>query len=284
MPEHEKQTELHKLPRQDRFIRWLIGSLCLLLIMAGVVLGWEASEQKELGHVEVTYSKTSTVFVSGDYSNWLTFGPMTKRLQRYNIGQAVWTVHIAKNGHARIEKRGPLGDKNPLILVLFSDNHHAKRQSKQLTTAMRMLKQREHITTVNFVGHSSGCNIIYQYLTGKAADQRADYPITDKYVNIATNFSKQEKLAAERFPRETKVFNIAGDVFGTGGDFGVAVKDDHQLGEMLAGRVDHYQSETIVGGILEIHYLLHQNPRVDRNVANFLWDAKYTPTTNYPTH
>ncbi|MCF6161589.1 MAG: alpha/beta hydrolase [Furfurilactobacillus sp.] len=278
----QKHAVPQRPAKQDRFIRWLIGVLCAVLVLAGIVMGWEASEQKQLGHVQVSYSKTPTLFVSGDYSNWLTFGPMNARLERYDIGQAVWTIHVAKSGKATIDKRGPLGKRNPLILVLFADNHHASREARQLTGVMKMLKQREHINTVNMVGHSSGANIVYQYLTGKAADKREDYPDTAKFVNIATTFSKAEQKAADRFPRHIQVLNIAGDLFGTGGDLGVSVKGDHKLGEMLAGRVDGYQSETLVGGISVIHYLLHQNPHVDRAVTDFLWQARFTPQTNYP--
>lgn len=257
--------------RQNRFVRWLIICLCAILILAGVVVGWEASEQKELEHVQVNYSDRPTVFVSGDYSNWLTFGPMNQRLQRYGLAQAVWTVHVAKNGHATIDKHRPLGHRNPLILVLFADNHNAKREAHQLTGVMYLLRQQEHIDSVNFVGHSSGCNIIYQYLTGPAAIHRQQYPQTNKFINIATTFSKREQEAANRFPKATRVLNIAGNFANTGGDLGVSVHGDQQLGRLLQDRVKTYRSVTLNGGVSVIHYLLHQNPRVDRLIVEFLW-------------
>ncbi|MGV0168555.1 alpha/beta hydrolase [Furfurilactobacillus sp. WILCCON 0119] len=268
--------------KQDRFIHWLIGTLCGLLLIAGIVMNFEAGEQKQLGHVRVTYSKTPTLFISGDYSNWLTFGPLIDRLARYDIGRPVWTIHVSKSGHATIDKKGPLGNHNPLILVLFADNHNAQKEAKQLRPIMKQLKQQEHIQTVNLVGHSSGCNIIYQYLTGPAADHREDYPTTAKFVNIATTYSKAERRAVTRFPQHISVLNIAGNAFNTGGDFGVSVEGDQQLGTMLTGRVDHYQTQILFGGITVIHYLLHQNPRVDRALVDFLWNSHYTPQTRYP--
>lgn len=245
----------------------LLILFCFLTMLA---LYWEIIDYHNLHKINVEKRNIPTLLVSGDYGNWLTFGPLSRRYLRYHLSNEVVVVHLTKGNHIKTNK--PLNNlkKNTLILVIFSLNKHYQKESKQLSGLMRELLSKYGINEVNLVGHSAGCNVIYRYLTRFYKNQPKKYPKTLKYINMATDYNNYERKLATNFPEHIKVLNIISEMFNWHTDGVIKVINAEEFKNMV-GKHDSYSQIVLHGGINNLHYLLHQNPYVDRIIAKFLW-------------
>lgn len=244
--------------------------LILFCFLTTLTLFWELVDYHNLHKIRVNKRDIPTLLVSGDYGNWLTFGPLSRRYLRYHLSDEVVVVHLTKDDHIRMNKRLNNLKKNALILVIFSLNKHYRIESKQLSYLMYELLNKYDITEVNLVGHSAGCNVIYQYLTRFYAKQPQKYPKTLKYINMATDYSNYEKKLAINFPEHIKVLNIISEMFNWHTDGVVKVINAKKFKSMV-GKKDKYSQVVLHGGVNSLHYLLHQNPYIDKIIAKFLW-------------
>ncbi|PIO82217.1 hypothetical protein BSQ39_00900 [Loigolactobacillus backii] len=241
----------------------------LAVIFVGV-LSWNVyfnQRAQVLKDVSVRQEQTATIFVPGLHGRY-SFTGMIHRLNHYDIAQHALTVNVSKKGKIKVHKLAPLKD-NPTIKILFSADAEPKKEAKQLVAVMQTLKRDYHIQKINLVGHSSGGNIIFDYLT--ATNGRPDLPTPKKFVSIATTYPNR-KQQAKQLPANLRILNIAGEIDHYHSDGAVSVTDDLAMGKLVEPYVASYQARTIHGNILHtFHSMLHENPDVDRLIANYLY-------------
>ncbi|RRK11472.1 alpha/beta hydrolase [Lactiplantibacillus garii] len=244
--------------------------ICLALISAAVVTLSGAYWQWRslpLTRVRVRATNVPTIFVAGDYAKAFSTNGFVHRLSAHQLMTRAMLVKVAKNGTVTFKRYAPLRH-NPTIQVVFADNHHPKRQAHQLTTVMHLLKQRYHVQRFNAVGHSSGGNIIFDYLTTSHAQAQ---PRINRFVSIGTNYPElPAKL--HRFPRQTAVLNVAGQIWRTSGDGEVSLNSVMAFSRQLQRH--HFSVQTVVihgGPIRAEHSMLHINPSVDAQLVQFLY-------------
>ncbi|VDG33069.1 hydrolase [Lactobacillus sp.] [Lactiplantibacillus mudanjiangensis] len=251
--------------RRKRIIQSLAG------ISVGIVIGSGAYWQWRLAPLKATTVKMTnipTVFVAGDYARAFSTNGFVHRLSSTHLMTKALVVNVAKNGHLTIKQWAPLR-RNPTIQVIFADNHHPKRQAQQLAVVMAQLKRRYHITTYNAVGHSSGSNIIWQYLVNTA--KQPQQPKIHKFVSIASTYP-QVTSQLHQLPTKIPILNIGGQIWQTAGDGEVSLKGVLAFSQKL--RQQGWQPKTVImhGSPFTVeHSLLHINPAVDRQLVTFLY-------------
>ncbi|KYK51445.1 hydrolase [Lactiplantibacillus plantarum] len=242
----------------------------MAIISATLVVGIGSYWQHRLTPLRKTrVAQTSipTIFVGGDYARAFSTDGFVHRLTAAHLMTKGLVVHVSHAGHVTVQQFGPLKN-NPTIQVIFADNHHAKRQARQFATVMQGLAKRYHVTRYNAVGHSSGGNIIFDYLTAQVP-QRAQI---NKFVTIGSTYPGLTTQQLNRLPRSLPILNIAGHVWHTSGDGGVnlqaVLKFSHQL--LAAGWSP--KTKIIHGSPLTAsHSMLHINPQVDLLIIQFLY-------------
>ncbi|MCH4171537.1 MAG: alpha/beta hydrolase [Lactobacillus sp.] len=255
------------MTKKHKFLRFLGVLLLALLILLPI---WQSHQMSYTDDIQVPQSKTATVFVPGYRGNWISFGGMIYRLNHQGIATKALVAHVAKDGQVTFDQKAKVADNNPMVQVLFKDNTQEHKQAKQLQGVLRALKTKYHITQVNLVGHSTGGNIVFDYLTNpKLRD--SNVPTTVKFVNIATTFPGDAKKG-KYLPKNLQVLNIAGNIWHAGTDGGVPLKQDLALGDIVRPYVARYQEQIVEGSPLTVyHSLLHENGRVDLIISDFLF-------------
>lgn len=247
-------------------MKWLRRILISLMIIAALLGGWWWRRLQTYRHFSVPQHDVATVFVPGYGGNWISFGPMIGRMNRYHVGTAAETLQVHANS-VSVKHEGRSG-KNPLINVLFDNPFKPATQAKQMRLVMAKLKQMG-ITKVNLVGHSSGANIIYDYLTRYRHESD---PIALKFVSFATDYTTSEVNEAERLPHALQVQNIGGQIWRSDGDWAINGTSREAFTAAVAPYVASVQTVTVHGSPLDsYHSMLHQNPDVDKLIAQFLF-------------
>ena len=251
------------------------GFLLLIVLLIGVTVYWQHRDTP-LNHVKVTGDNTATIFIPGYKGGAHTFNGMIHRLDHKNLAHAALKVNIDTRGQAHIQRKGVLTN-NPLIQLTFTDNTDPQKQMQFLPAFMKELKTVYHIKKVNFVAHSMGGSVVLQYLENKQA-QTNQYPTVNKFVAIGTPFGyitpdNGLAITAANIPANLKILNIAGDLNRTGTDTAVPLKSNENLKTIVNGHVASYRHVTITGNRGQAqHSALHENPQVDKLVAEFLWN------------
>ncbi|NLR33005.1 alpha/beta hydrolase [Levilactobacillus tujiorum] len=238
--------------------------LTTLLTLGGLLGAWH-SRQAALAHLRVAQTHTATLLLPGNSGGWLSMRDMVLSLNRPALAHFALTAHVTFAGRVHWQPHQAL-TTNPLIPVLFKDNTHARRESSQLTTVLRQLHDRYGITHVNFIGHSSGGTIAYDYLN---QDRRA--PVTvERLVCIGADFPGERPLRYH-YP-QLHILNLAGNIGETGNDSEVPVKTAIPLRRLVDHHVGSYQFTELRGPIWAMqHSLLHENPTIDRQIIQFLY-------------
>ncbi|WP_057768850.1 alpha/beta hydrolase [Lactobacillus selangorensis] len=247
-----------------RFLK-ILGALLLgIIVILGIL--WNVSLQ-QLQNLTVQHTDTPTLFIPGDDSNWTSFGPMADRFENYSLAKERMIVHVADNGHLDIKQLGPLTD-NPLILVYFDDSTHAKKEAPQLKKILTYLHDKHNISAVNLVSHSSGGDVCFNYLT----DQPLKNVHVAKWITIADNFP-DSVTNGKTLPKGLKILNIAGNISWAHGDLVVSTDEAKQLKAFAEKQGIFYQDHIFNGTIFTAyHSMLHQNAKVDRWIAQFLFN------------
>lgn len=258
------------MKKGKRILKFSSVVFAVILILGGV---WWYRQSKFLHNVNVKKSEVPTLFIPGYMGNRLSFGGMIFRLDHYGMGTSAMTIRVSAKGEITFAQKTSLKTKNPLIQVLFENNRNERLQAAQLSKVLIQLKRNYHINKVNLVGHSSGGNIVFDYLISKDA-KNSWAPQVVKYVNIATTFPGREKSGKNLNPN-LRVLNIAGNIWNLKTDGGIPLKEDLYLKKIVKPYVKDYRAEVINGSPLTAyHSMLHENGEVDRDVARFLFSGK----------
>jgi len=247
-----------------KHLRGLTILFTSLLTLGGLAWGWHA-RQATLADLRVPQTRTATLFLPGNSGGWLSMRDMVLSLDRPHLAHFSLTAHVSFNGHVRWQQHRPLAT-NLLVPVLFKDNTHSRREATQLVTVLQQLHRRYGITHVNFVGHSSGGTIAYDYL-----NQQRQAPVTiNRLVCIGADFPERRPLK-NHYP-QLHILNLAGNIGRTGNDSEVPVDTATPLRRLVAGHVGSYRFEELRGPVWDMqHSLLHENPTIDRKIIRFLY-------------
>lgn len=252
----------------------------LLMIFSLIVLltgsGWFYFTHRAaliLGPAEVPQKESSvTVFVPGFNGNEVSFGGMIKRLSDYQLGTFSYTVKIHKDGtYSEIKHMGY--HTNNMIQLLFDDNRNPKAEVREWYPYMKHLKK-AGFNTINFVGHSTGGPMSFAFMTTYAKDK--DLPQFNKFVSLGGDFpvppKKSDIAAGKRLPQSLQVLTIAGEVWGSESDGMVKLSEVTAIKPLVKPNVKDFQFKIISGPpFIAFHYMLHENPAIDKRIASFLW-------------
>lgn len=258
-----------------------VGVFALLILIAMIVtyLPQEANSQKEQQPV--------TAFVHGYKGTANSFAGMMSRFQRRNWGNKSLVVYVTKRGNVKTYSINNEKKKPRLVQVVFENNRAGFSNSALwLSKAMKVLKIKYHIETINLVGHSMGGLVSLKYV--QDYQDPSLYPVTNKLITIGSPFggiynreyfqlyqnmdmkdlrpdSRALQLLqynASGIPEDLQVFSI-----GSTGD-SVAVPDSVQK---LRNIVPERQlTEEMIDNRGLGHSELHENELVDQWVYQFL--------------
>jgi len=247
-----------------KHLRGLTILLTALVTLGALAWGWHA-RQAALATTRVPQTRTATLFLPGNSGGWLSMRDMVLSLNRPQLAHFSLTARVTDSGHVSWQQHQPI-NTNPLVPVLFKDNTHAAREARQLVTVLTQLRARYGITHVNFVGHSSGGTIAYDYL-----NQARRAPVTvSRIVCIGADFPGCPPLRAH-YP-QLHILNLAGSIGLTGNDSEVPVDTATPLRHLVADHVGSYHFEELRGPVWDMqHSLLHENPAIDRKIIKFLY-------------
>ncbi|ERL65302.1 alpha/beta fold hydrolase [Schleiferilactobacillus shenzhenensis] len=249
--------------------RWRRAAAWTAGIIGAVAVGgtvWWQSQLNAIRHLSVSQGTVATVFIPGYNSNSWTFSPLIGRFARYGIGTDAMTINVSGNGRLTITQRAALDRRNPLINIIFADARHPEKQTAQLQTIMTTLYQQYHVRRINIVGHSMGGYLAFRYISQPPA---ATQPQVVRYVAIASGGARNNNDFGG-FPQKLPVLAIAGDIWNTGSDWQVPLASvQHLVKEIPQAQL------TVIHGspLTAYHSALHENPQVDRRIAQFLFAA-----------
>ncbi|USQ67981.1 alpha/beta hydrolase [Companilactobacillus allii] len=188
----------------------------------------------------------------------------------------------------------------PIVQVVFKDNMNTNFNvtSGWLHEIMTQLKQNYGVTKFNAVAHSMGNMTLLYYMLNYGKDK--NLPQLNKQVDIAGHydgiagikdkpnsnwFMKSGRPAyitydyqhalklRKNYPyKQVKILNFYGNLSnGTNTDGRVSTVSARSIKYILRGRYKSYRQVKITGYMGE-HSMLHENPKVDRIMGDFLWN------------
>jgi len=236
------------------------------LLVLGSLVGWWNHRWAVLNHLRVSQTRTATLFLPGTHGAWLSLRSMVTSLDRPGVGTFALTARVSWDGRVTWQQHQAVAANNPLIPVVFKDNTHPQKQARQLATVLTQLHQRYGIDRVNFVGHSSGGTIAYDYLNhGAPAPVRVR-----RIVMVGADFPERTALRGH-YP-QLQILNLAGTIGRLANDSEVPVNTVTPLKKLVAGHVGRYQFATFNGPVWDTqHSLLHENPALDVKMMRYLY-------------
>lgn len=261
---------------------WYSVSVVVLILTAMVVtyLPKKASSQKELSPV--------TAFVHGYKGTANSFAGMMSRFQHRGWGNKTLVCYVTDSGNVKTYSINNGTKKPQFIQVVFENNRASFSNSALwLSKAMKVLKIKYHIDSINLVGHSMGGLVSLKYV--EDYQDPAQYPVTNKLIAIGSPFggiydeeyfqihrdagahdlepnSRALQLLqynATSIPGNLQVFSI-----GSTGD-PVAVPESVQ--ELRNIVPDRQLTEELIENPNLGHSKLHENELVDQYIHTFLW-------------
>lgn len=208
----------------------------------------------------------------------------------------VLTITVSPTGTLTYTGKWQKKLKYPLIQVLFQNNQaEIPQQAKWINTVIRSLQTHYGISAFNIVSHSMGGPSTYYWAVHY---YNRSYPQFNKFVPIAGPFDgviyiddspnvnyftstgapkiqdtayKNYYLLRNKFPKETKILNIYGNLEdGTNSDSLVTTVSARSLAYLLKKRVAYYREVQITGANAQ-HSKLHNNATVNNYVDKFLF-------------
>ncbi|WP_434543572.1 alpha/beta hydrolase [Lactiplantibacillus pentosus] len=245
-------------------------------------------------------SKTATIFLHGYNGGAYSTNYLIHKAEQTGAAQKALVVHVYKNGVMAFKGYWQRSIKNPMVQVVFQDNHASqKAQIYWLHQVLVQLKAKYGVTGYNAVGHSLGANDIINQALKYGHDKRL--PTLHKVVTIAgpfdglTGFLNTQTEAQARqlaikptrftkhfatmlkyrknFPQHVKLLNVYGDTnTGYNNDGFVGVASARAVRYLLRGKLTQYR-EAFYSGADAAHCALNQNPSVAQRMIRFLWSA-----------
>ncbi|CAI2559020.1 hypothetical protein AKUH3B111A_01820 [Apilactobacillus kunkeei] len=224
-----------------------------------------------LNDVKVDKTRTATIFIPGYGGNAVSTDDFINQFNDHGIAKRALRIHISSKGKVTTMKKyvKKISSDNPLVQLIFEDNTHPIKEAKQMKNVMTYLYKTYHIKSVNFLGHSSGGQIAYEYMVRNPNQKNA--PKINKFVSIANDYPAGDKRA-KNLPRNLKIFNIAGEIYNVGTDGEEAVDIVKPMGKLVKPYVKSYQFYLYRGDPISAeHSMLHENPTLDKTIAEFLF-------------
>lgn len=284
------------------------GILLGTVIATGVYCYSEKKKQwKELQQIDLekmNWRFAPTLLLHGTYGTKSSMGSMISRFEKEKWTSKVAEISVDKNGKISFSlTNDPHSQTVPSVIhVLFKDSLAEDwEQALWLQKIMQRLKSKWNIHEVNAIGHSMGGIAILRYLIDYG--NSAFVPKLGKFVSIGAPFngevtdpsgktqldltSKGPRYVTDQYlyyaqfansiPTETKILNIYGDLTtGSRSDGIVSIDSVRSLGHILE-KTDVEYTEVEFSGWKAQHSLLHENKKVDRQIATFMgWNRKET--------
>lgn len=132
-------------------------------------------------------SKTATVFLHGYNGGAYSTNYLIRKAEKAGAAQKALVVHVYKNGVMAFKGYWQKSIKNPMVQVVFQDNHASqKAQIYWLHQVLVQLKAKYGVKAYNAVGHSLGANDIVNQALKYGHDKRL--PTLNKIVTIGGPF------------------------------------------------------------------------------------------------
>ncbi|KRL48837.1 cell surface hydrolase [Levilactobacillus spicheri DSM 15429] len=252
-----------------------------------------------------------TIFVHGLRGSSKTMAAMLQAAVQTGYHQML-TIHITHAGKLKIRGRWDDTVVHPLIQITFGNNQaRLPFQVRWLHEVMIYLRGQHGVQAYNAVGHSAGSVALVAY--AEAYSQDAWLPRLRKLVTIAgpfngvigmneshnTNFllaDGRPKVVYPKnfwlpsyadlyqhrqdFPQDAAVLNIYGDLNdGTHSDRYISTASARSLRYLLRNIPASFREVGFLGASAE-HSRLHDNPRVQQLVFDFLFKPAAAPLKN----
>jgi len=252
-----------------------------------------------------TTTQVLTIFVHGLRGSSKTMAVMLKRAVQSGYHQLL-TIHITHAGKVKVSGQWDDTIEHPLIQVTFGNNQaRLAFQVRWLHEVMIYLRGQHGVQAYNAVGHSAGSVALVSY--AEAYSQDNWLPKLNRLVTIAgpfngvigmneshnTNFltatgrpkilypknfwlPSYAELYRQRgnFPQDAAVLNIYGDLNdGSHSDRYISTASARSLRYLLGSIPTSFREVGFFGETAE-HSRLHDNPRVQQLVFDFLFKAQ----------
>lgn len=280
------------------WIEMIVGIVVLFFALSacGITKHEEKQTKKQVVSSEQKLQKTRTptVFFHGYSGGKSSFGSMLKRLTSLAEATREATIYVSETGELRQEGTLSKQETNPMIQVIFGDNKSTQDHQAFWISEVLASLSTQGINEVNLVGHSMGGVSIFEYLM---QDQDKTHPLIKKVIAIGAPFNEfldtfetqtqQEllqngpdqlstryenyQMGADYLPKEIQVEIISGQLSADDlSDGTVPLASSLSIIPLLNAEGINVHS-TIITGAQAQHSALHENEKVDRVVADFLW-------------
>lgn len=246
----------------------LIEAIALFTTTAWIFRG------RVLNNVKVEKTRTATIFIPGYGGNAVSTDDFINQLNDHGLAKRALRIHISNHGKVTTMKKyeKKIRKNNPLIQLIFADNTHPIKEANQMKNVMKYLYKKYHIKRVNFLGHSSGGTIAYEYMVRHPHLKKV--PAVHKFVSIANDYAPND-TRAQNLPRHLEILNIAGEIYNVGTDGEEAVNIVKPMGKLVQPYVKSYRFFLYQAGPISAeHSMLHENPTLDKTIAEFLFNKK----------
>ncbi|AYF93024.1 alpha/beta hydrolase [Apilactobacillus bombintestini] len=227
-----------------------------------------------LNNVHVDKTRTATIFIPGYGGNAVSTDDFINQFNDHGIAKRALRIHISAHGKVTTMKKyvHKIKKNNPLVQLIFENNTDPDKEADQMKNVMSYLYKKYHIKKVNFLGHSSGGAIAYEYMVKHPHQKNA--PKVNKFVSIANDYDPNDKRV-KNLPRNLKILNIAGEIYNVGTDGEEAVDIVKPMGKLVRPYVKEYKFFLYQAGPISAeHSMLHENPTLDKTIAEFLFRNK----------
>ncbi|MHA8110563.1 alpha/beta fold hydrolase [Lactobacillaceae bacterium Melli_B4] len=252
----------------------------IILVIEAIILFLTINWQfrgNVLNDVQVNKTRTASIFIPGYGGNAVSTDDFIQQFSEHNIASRTLKIYITKDGKVSTARQyKKVESDNPLVQLVFQDNTHPYKESNQMVNVMRYLKQKYNITHVNMLGHSSGGNIAYYYMVNHP--HLKGVPVVSKFVSIAADYPTNDPYAKggpENLPRNLEILNIAGQIWNMSSDAEEAIDIVKPMGKLVQPYVKSYRFWLYSSNPLNAeHSMLHENPVIDKHIAEFLFGFK----------
>lgn len=243
------------------------------VIIFCVLIQWQF-RGRVLNTVHVKQQSTATVFIPGFGGNAASTNDFINQYSWHNVATKSLRIYISKKNHISTMKQyHPIVKNNPMVQLIFQDDLHPHRQAAQMIYAMHYLCKKYHIKKVNFIGHSSGGNIAFDYMIHNPHAKQVPTPV--KLVTIGANYAPNDPLV-KNLPKGLHILNIAGEIYNSKTDGEVPNKIVKPMGKLVRKHVGKYRYYVYSSNPMSAeHSMLHENPSLDKIIAEFLWNNEY---------
>ncbi|CAJ2233648.1 alpha/beta hydrolase [Fructilactobacillus sanfranciscensis] len=257
-----------------KYKKTLIFSIFILILAVGFG-GWYYNAHKESSYA-VKQTRTATVFIPGLGGNFITSDYMVSSWDKDGVATRALQVYVKNDGKVETTKQfAKVGKNNPVIQANFQTNNKPAQEARLMPNLMRYLHQKYGIKHVNLIGHSSGGEIIYNYLTDKDGLNKVpakDLPQVDHFVSMANTYPLHDKNI-KNLPKNLEILNFCGDIDHTGSDGLIPTQEVKPFGTLVKGHVKGYKFMVYHGDPQQAqHSMLHENPAVNKIIAQYMYN------------